>query len=92
MLSYWVSITKKNWVRWTVPLSIAGSHHSVFGVPVARIKSAGSRRIPGFFYINFTAPANRKKTLLPVHSEGRLIQAETQLSALGKRVYFALSG
>jgi len=42
-------------------LSIVESHHFMFGVRVARVKSVGSNTIPGFFYINYTAPANRKK-------------------------------
>jgi len=41
-------------------LSIAESHHFVFGVRFARIKSAGFEPIRGFFYIYFTAQANRK--------------------------------
>ena len=42
-------------------LSVAESNHFMFGVRVARVKSAGSNTIPGFVYNNYTAPANRKK-------------------------------
>jgi len=53
-------------------LSIAEIHHPVFRVQAARVKSAGSRKIPRFFLLikNYTAPANRKKTLPSVREYG----------------------
>ena len=74
-------------------LSIAESHHSVFEVRVARIKSTGCERIGGFFYIYFTAPANRKKDApLRALGGGIVTLAGTQLSTLGEKSIFCLSG
>jgi len=65
-------------------LSIAESHHFKYGVRVARVKSAGSNAIPGFVFINYTAPANRKKDALLHAHGGRIVTlAETQQSAHG---------
>ena len=73
-------------------LTIAESHHSVFGVGVAREKSAGSRKIPGFFYINATAPANRKKDAPLRALGGRIVTlVETQLSAIQEKSMFCFN-
>ena len=56
----------------------------MFGVWVARVKSADSNTIPGFVFINYSAPANRKKDApLRVHGVRIATLAETQQSAHG---------
>jgi len=57
-----------------------------------RIESADSNTIPGFVYINFFAPANRKKDA-PVRAIGvRIVTlAETQQFILGVRSMFCLN-
>jgi len=51
---------------------------------IVRFESAGSITIPGFVYINYTAPANRKKDA-PLHALGGRIAtlAESQQFILG---------
>jgi len=73
-------------------LSIAESHHFMFGVRFARIKSAGCEPIYGFLYIYFTAPANRKKDA-PIRAlVGQIVTlAGMQLSAHGEKSMFCFT-
>jgi len=66
----------------------------VFGVGVASRKSAGSRNIHGFFFILIVLRQPFRKKDAPLHAlGGRIVTlAETQLSALGEIVCFALNG
>ena len=65
-------------------LCIAESNRFMFGVRIARVKTVGSKTIPGFVYINYTAPANKKKDdPLRVHGVRIATLAETQQSAHG---------